>query len=486
MNTPHALTLVPSLLVLAVPAVFAVGAFASAAGSPLRRGAGFSVAALAVAAFACFLQVLVTGGIAGPPSPASSVDAFPLAARLATAVHLDAVTGTMLVLVCFLAACIARFSVAYLDRAPGAARYASSLLATLAAVTTLVTSSHLLVIAAAWTATSLALHQLLTFHPERRQALVAAHKKFLLSRLADVSILAAVALLWSASGSLVLGDIGAWASASQELPAAGTAAALLLVVAVALKSAQAPFHGWLIQVMEAPTPVSALLHAGVVNLGGFLLIRLAPLMEAAPAAQVLLAAIGTSTAVVAALVLRTRVSVKVALAWSTCAQMGMMLVQCALGAWPMALLHIVGHSLYKAHSFLRSGSRVEEWKAAALRSKGKATAPPAMTAACLLVMAALYVAWHSAVAAVPGLAAAEATSPLAAAIAVAGLAVLLITSAALEKRPTGRLATALRPRLFAGFYLDEIFTRATFRLWPPKLPPRAEPEPALQVAGAGA
>jgi len=486
MSTPHALTLVPSLLVLAVPAVFAVGAFASAAGSPLRRGATFSGAALAVAAVACFLQVLLAGGSVSPPSPASSVDAFPLAALLASAVHLDFVTGTMLLLVCFLAVCIARFSVSYLDRAPGAARYASAFLATLAAVTALVTSSHLLVIAAAWAATSLALHQLLTFHPDRRQALVVAHRKFLLSRLADVCLLAAVALLWNASGSLNLADIGAWASASPGLPAAGTAAALLLVNAVALKSAQVPFHGWLIQVMEAPTPVSALLHAGVVNLGGFLLIRLAPLMEAAPAAQVLLAGIGTSTAVVAALVLRTRVSVKVALAWSTCAQMGVMLVQCALGLWPMALLHIVGHSLYKAHCFLRSGSRVEEWKAAALRSKATAPTPTAMKAACLLAVAVLYAAWHSAMGAAPGLAAAEATSPLAAAIAVAGLAVLLTVSAALEKRPTGRLATVLRPRLFAGFYLDEVFTRATFRVWPPKLPPRGEPTPALQVADAGA
>jgi len=97
-------------------------------------------------------------------------------------------------------------------------------------------------------------------------------------------------------------------------------------------------------------------------------------------------------------------------------------------------------------------------------------------------VAVLYAAWHSAVGVLPGVAAAESTSPLAAFLAIAGLSVLLGVSAALEKWPTGRLATALRPRLFAGFYLDEVFTRATFRLWPPKLPPRAEPKPALQLA----
>lgn len=93
-------------------------------------------------------------------------------------------------------------------------------------------------------------------------------------------------------------------------------------LAAVLKCARLPFHGWLIQVMEAPTPVSALLHAGVVNLGGVVLLRFAPVVDRAVETRALLVVVGVLTAVVASLVMTTRVSVKVSLAWSTCARWG--------------------------------------------------------------------------------------------------------------------------------------------------------------------
>jgi len=131
MNTAHALILLPSLLALGVPFVFAGGAFAAAARSPLRAAATTSTTALALAVSACFLGLLGMGGIADPPSAVQLVETFPLAARLAAAVTLDAVTATMLLLVCTVAACIARYSRSYLEGAAGAARYASSFMATL-------------------------------------------------------------------------------------------------------------------------------------------------------------------------------------------------------------------------------------------------------------------------------------------------------------------------------------------------------------------
>jgi NAD(P)H-quinone oxidoreductase subunit 5 len=173
-----------------------------------------------------------------------------------------------------------------------------------------------------------------------------------------------------------------------------------VVVAALLKCALLPFHGWLIQVMEAPTPVSALLHAGVVNLGGFVLIRLSVLLDAVPAAQVVLVVAGTATAVLAALVMTTRISIKVSLAWSTCAQMGFMLMQVGLGAYSMALLHLVAHSLYKAHAFLSAGDTVSRTAALALADRPLRTgiggaigaALGAALAAALLMAAALH-AW---------------------------------------------------------------------------------------------
>ena len=119
-------------------------------------------------------------------------------------------------------------------------------------------------------------------------------------------------LAWSALGSGSLSDL------KQHLDAHGASlplqwSAVLLVLAVILRTALLPVHGWLIQVMEAPTPVSALLHAGVVNLGGFLLIRFAPLLEAAPAARWLLVVFGLGTAMLAGLVMLTRVSEAISL-----------------------------------------------------------------------------------------------------------------------------------------------------------------------------
>jgi NAD(P)H-quinone oxidoreductase subunit 5 len=131
----------------------------------------------------------------------------------------------------------------------------------------------------------------------------------------------------------------------------------LLVAAAALtKSAQFPFHSWLPETMESPTPVSAIMHAGVINAGGALVIRFAPLIVRVPEALLLLAVIGTVTASLGLLAMWAQVKVKRTLAWSTVSQMGFMMVQCGAGAFPAALLHIVGHGCYKAWCFLRSGT----------------------------------------------------------------------------------------------------------------------------------
>ncbi|MFN3670833.1 MAG: proton-conducting transporter membrane subunit, partial [Bosea sp. (in: a-proteobacteria)] len=127
-----------------------------------------------------------------------------------------------------------------------------------------------------------------------------------------------------------------------------------------LKSAQFPSHGWLVEVMETPTPVSALLHAGIINAGGFLLIRFADLLLTTPGALAALVLIGGFTALFGGLVMLTQSAIKTSLAWSTVAQMGFMMLQCGLALFPLALLHIVAHSLYKAHAFLSCGWAVEQ------------------------------------------------------------------------------------------------------------------------------
>lgn len=431
--------------------------------------------------------------------------------------------GAMLLLITLVGGVTLRFSRRYLDGAPRIPAFVGWFLATIAAATLVVVTDNIMVLALAWTTTSLALHQLLTFAQGRPAAEIAAHKKFILSRCADLTVAAAMLLLARTFNTLSLADIIAQASIMPVLPTSVTAAGVLLATGVILRSAQLPFHGWLIQVMEAPTPVSALLHAGIVNLGAYVLIATGPLLGRVVASQTLLVVVGAITAVGASLVLLTRGSIKGALAWSTCAQMGFVLFECGLGAYDLALLHLLAHALYKANAFLNSGGVVARQAVRAPRT----TAPGVVrwaagaVAAAAIVGAVAALSWGDAFARVPmwisamiltmaivptlakGLRAGSWRTPLlvavgtplayglwhalmlplvpalpplvaatgAVALAVAGFVALFAVQVTLIEQPQDALLRALYPHAVAGFHLDDVFTRMTFRLWPPDLTP---------------
>ena len=280
------------------------------------------------------------------------------AAGVGFSVRLDAVSVTMLVIVTFVGWVVMRYAATYLDGEPRQGLFVGWMSAALAAVMVLVLAGNLVQLLIAWIATSFALHRLLLFYPERSGAQRAARKKFIVSRASDVVLLVAVVFMLIAFGT---GDIATILEAARTstVPPLTLVAAGLIGVAALLKSAQFPAHGWLVEVMETPTPVSALLHAGIINAGGFVLIRFADLMLAAPGVLALLVIVGGFTALFASVVMLAQPTVKTSLAWSTIAQMGFMILQCGLALFPLALLHIVAHSLYKAHAFLSSGTAVE-------------------------------------------------------------------------------------------------------------------------------
>ncbi|MBC7156543.1 MAG: oxidoreductase [Rhodobacteraceae bacterium] len=272
------------------------------------------------------------------------------------AVRLDATGATMTLLVAFVGWVVVRYTRSYLDGEAREGAFHGLMLATLAAVLVLVQAGNLATLAAGFVAVGLGLRRLLLFYPERPEARRAAAKFTLVWGAGDVALIAAAVLLWSTYGT---GEVTALArAAAAGLTPPAQIAVALLVLAAALKTASFPLHGWLTEVMEAPTPVSALLHAGIVNAGGVLLIRLADLVQASTGAMAALAMLGGLTALFGAVVMLAQSAVKTALAWSTISQMGFMLLQCGLGLWPLALLHIVAHSLYKAHAFLASGGAV--------------------------------------------------------------------------------------------------------------------------------
>ena len=321
---------------------------------PGRRPAGvphWSEYAALVALGLCsigFFQVILFG-------PAEAVL---ISGPLSLALRADLVSTTMALLVGFIGWIVLRYSRSYLDGEEREGAFHGLMLVTLAAVIVFVQAASLTTLIVATICVGLSLKRLLLFYPARPEAQRAATKFALVWHAGDVALILAAILFYSAFGT---GDLAELASTTAQagLGVAGTFAVALIVLAAALKTAAFPLHGWLTEVMEAPTPVSALLHAGIINSGGVLLITTSALVAHSAGAMAALVMLGGFTALFGAAVMLTQSAVKTALAWSTVSQMGFMLLQCGLGLWTIALLHIVAHSLYKAHAFLSSGGAVK-------------------------------------------------------------------------------------------------------------------------------
>jgi NAD(P)H-quinone oxidoreductase subunit 5 len=178
-------------------------------------------------------------------------------------------------------------------------------------------------------------------------------------RMASTLLLGDAALVAAVVTVAVAADTTGFAALADADGAVLHLAALAVVMAALARCAQLPFHRWLPRSIEAPTPASALLHAGVVNAGGVLLVRTAPLVARSGLAVAVGLALAVASMVVGAAAMRGRVEVKTSLVWSTTAQMGFMIVQVLLGLGAAAAAHLVAHGAYKANLFLSSGSTLE-------------------------------------------------------------------------------------------------------------------------------
>jgi len=287
--------------------------------------------------------------------------------QLGLSIRLDSLSVLMLIMIALIGFIVVRFSMNYLDGDARHGAFIGRLAATIASVQLLVLSGNLALLFVSWVLTSMSLHRLLVFYKERPGAVIAARKKYIVARLGDACLLIAFVLIYAQFGT---GNLEMIFQKVQANLASGISmngievVGILLVLAALLKSAQFPTHGWLIEVMETPTPVSALLHAGLLNAGPFLIIRMAFVMEASDYAPLILIIVGGFTALFASVVFLTQTSVKTALGFSSVAHMGFSLMTCGLGLYSVAMLHLVAHSFYKAHAFLSSGSVIEVIRAA--------------------------------------------------------------------------------------------------------------------------
>jgi NAD(P)H-quinone oxidoreductase subunit 5 len=354
-------------------------------------------------ALACAVLAALTYGLGATQSETYLSVNLPVSLGvLAISVYVNALTVIMLLLVAFVGVIVTRYSSTYMDGDAHEGRFHRWLSLTLGAFLTLIVTGNMWGFLIASVATSVCLNELLGFYRDRPGAVIAARKKSMFSKIADASMLMAFVLIAHTLHTSQFADIAsALASMHGPLPEALQIASGLIVLSAVLKSAQFPFHGWLIQVMEAPTPVSALLHAGIIYTGAFLILRMSPIMSQVSWAGDALILVGLLSIAAASLIMITSTNIKRSLAYSTCAQMGFMLMECGLGLYSLAVLHIVSHSVYKAHAFLSSGSVVDNFRVPTLPSvPSTATAWQAvlgLTVAALMIIgigAVFGVAWQ--------------------------------------------------------------------------------------------
>ena len=231
-----------------------------------------------------------------------------------------------------------------------------------ASIYLLVMSNNLIVLALAWQLMSVGLYLLVSFNVGSKTAVKNARWTMYIHKSADFVFLLAVILTYQTFGSFDLAVLKEQWLVMSENPIDDPmifAVGLLYLLAAMMKSAIVPFHIWLPYTSEAPTPVSALMHAGVVNVGGILLNKMAYLLILSPAVLNIAFAIGLFTAIFASMLMLVVSDIKRALGYSTVGQMGYMIMEVGLGAFSLAVYHLIVHGIFKASLFLESGGVIK-------------------------------------------------------------------------------------------------------------------------------
>jgi NADH-quinone oxidoreductase subunit L len=294
----------------------------------------------------------------------------------AMGLYVDTPAAAMLAMVTITAACIHLFSMGYMAANPRQSRFFSFIALFTAAMLLMCMADNLLLFFMAWEIMGLCSFLLIGFLYRRPQAVRAAVKAFIVTRIGDVLMLLGLVYLWAQAGSLTLGtgegeifNPELLARIGTERGALGlthaTGIALLLFCGTIGKSAQFPLHVWLPDAMEGPTPVSALIHAAtMVAAGVFLVARTFPIFQAdGGGALGVVTFIGGFTALFAAMVAVAQHDIKRILAYSTLSQLGFMVAALGIGGWVAGMFHLLAHAFFKALLFLGSGAIIHAMEA---------------------------------------------------------------------------------------------------------------------------
>lgn len=243
-------------------------------------------------------------------------------------------------------------------------RFMVQLCLTIISVLFFIFSNNLFAAFIGWQWIGLNLYLLLNHYHYQSSANRAAKKKFIINRLGDMCFLLAIVLCYQFYGTTGYSELANMPSV--VLPFLGsnlnghTLILMLVFISIMTKSAQFPFHIWLPDTMQTPTPVSALMHAGVINAGGILLARLSPMFNQTLWLPYMMLSVGVTSLVIGGLLKSVQTDIKKKLAYSTMSQMGYMLMQSAIGCFAAAIFHLVAHGFYKAALFLNAGNALFE------------------------------------------------------------------------------------------------------------------------------
>ncbi len=300
-------------------------------------------------------------------APAGAELVYGGGARWGVLLH-DPLSALMLLVISGISLIVHIFSRRYMAEEPGYARFYVLLDLMTAALMVMVAAGDLITLLIAWHAVGVLLYLLLAQDVKSPTAWRYAFWTLFTYRFGDLPLVLAAALLYAAFGTWSLSEIFTALAAAPDtttvfgLPLLPVTAGLIALAAFA-RSAQFLLHNWLPYTMGGPTPVSALMHAGIVNAGGFLVNRFAPVfIHAGPVLHTMFL-IGLITAIIGSVLMLTQHDIKKSLGYSTMGQMGFMIMECGVGAFSLAIYHLIAHGIFKGTLFLGSGSVINEARA---------------------------------------------------------------------------------------------------------------------------
>ena len=281
--------------------------------------------------------------------------------------YIDRLSAVMMVLISGVGTVIYTYSIGHLYQDLHDRRFLSLIGLTVSVLLCMVSSVNLMMLFLLWQVISCLLY-LLAHNHAHEATRKGAVRTFTLLRVGDVAFLSGVVLAYQLYGTLEFQPLFAKAAESPVLltPWPGieisgtTVITLLLFIGAMSKSAQFPLFIWLPGYLYAPTPATALLHAGIINAGGFLINRLAPLFGLSSTTLHVALVVGTLTAILGATMMLVQNDIKNTLGFSTIGQMGYMIMECGLGAFSLAVFHLIAHGLFKATMFLNSGNVIHK------------------------------------------------------------------------------------------------------------------------------